>query len=171
MLPCKVLSFSHLYLGTKVTELCHLTLSCVIFTTSSVSMNVFYVHCSYLSIYLNIKGHIGLRGSLYPSLWPSVGSKAITVKIKIYFASYILKLQNFPTSRWASDLAQRVKALATKPDDLSLILKIHVVEGQKWLPKVVLWPPMHDTAQVFLSLLPHPPHIHKRDVVFKTHVT
>jgi hypothetical protein len=37
-----------------------------------------------------------------------------------------------------SEVAQLVKALATKPDDLSLISKIHTVEGEHTLLQAVL---------------------------------
>lgn len=39
----------------------------------------------------------------------------------------------------ASEMAQRVKMFALKPD-LSLIPEAHMVEGENWLPQVVLWP-------------------------------
>lgn len=35
-------------------------------------------------------------------------------------------------------MAQQVKAIATKPNDLSLIPGTHLVEGEKGFPQVVL---------------------------------
>lgn len=34
---------------------------------------------------------------------------------------------------------QWVKVLVTKPDDSSLIPRTCMVEGEKWLPEIVLW--------------------------------
>ena len=31
---------------------------------------------------------------------------------------------------WADNTGQKVKVLATKPDDLSVVLRIHMVEGK-----------------------------------------
>lgn len=38
-------------------------------------------------------------------------------------------------------MAQLLKVLAAKPDDLSLIPGTHMVEGKNQRPQVVLWPP------------------------------
>lgn len=37
-------------------------------------------------------------------------------------------------------MAQHVKGLVTKPDDLSLIHSIHTVEGKSQLPQIALCP-------------------------------
>lgn len=39
-------------------------------------------------------------------------------------------------------MAQQVRAPATQPEDLRLILGIHKVEGENQSPKVVLWAPL-----------------------------
>jgi hypothetical protein len=44
---------------------------------------------------------------------------------------------NTSTSR-AGEMAQHVKALATKTDDLSSILRLHLVERENSLPQLVL---------------------------------
>lgn len=38
----------------------------------------------------------------------------------------------------ASEMAQLGKVLATKPDNLGSVPETNVVEGENWLPKVVL---------------------------------
>lgn len=38
-------------------------------------------------------------------------------------------------------MSQWLRAQATKPDDLSLTLSTHTVEGENQLPKLVLWSP------------------------------
>lgn len=37
-------------------------------------------------------------------------------------------------------MAQQVRVLATKSDNLSSVPQTHMVEGKKQRPKVVLWP-------------------------------
>jgi hypothetical protein len=44
---------------------------------------------------------------------------------------------------WASKIAQQIMADTTEPDDLSLISRIHKVEGENQLPKVVLKSLLH----------------------------
>lgn len=39
----------------------------------------------------------------------------------------------------ARAVAHQVKVLSTKPKDLSPILRPHMVEGEKWCPKLDLW--------------------------------
>lgn len=43
--------------------------------------------------------------------------------------------------REATEMAQGIEALAAKPGDLSSIPRTHMVEGEKCLLQVVLWPP------------------------------
>jgi hypothetical protein len=52
-------------------------------------------------------------------------------------------------------MAQLLKVLAAKPDDLSSIPGTHVVEGKSRRPQVVLWPP-----QVHYGIHTHTEHIH-----------
>lgn len=44
---------------------------------------------------------------------------------------------------------KQVKALATKPDDLSLILGTHMVERGKYFLHVVLWP-LHACCGIYM---------------------
>lgn len=44
----------------------------------------------------------------------------------------------FEEGLWADDMPQWVKAFATKPDDLSLVLRTHMVQGENCLPQIVL---------------------------------
>ena len=43
-------------------------------------------------------------------------------------------------SVWASEMAQQVKVLASKPDNLSSIPETSVMEGENQLYKVVIFP-------------------------------
>lgn len=51
--------------------------------------------------------------------------------------------------QWASEMVQQIKALVTKPDHLSLIPRIHMVERENQLLQVVLCPThTHTHAQI-----------------------
>lgn len=47
-------------------------------------------------------------------------------------------------------MAQWVKVLAAMPDDLSSVPGTRMIEGENWLPRVVLW-----HVNILLSPLPH----------------
>lgn len=47
-------------------------------------------------------------------------------------------------------MAQRVKMLAVTPDDLSSVPGTRMIEGENWLPRVVLW-----NVNILLGSLPH----------------
>lgn len=55
-------------------------------------------------------------------------------------AYVVSSLGNYKKKSVAREMAQRVKAIATKADGLSSIPGIHKVEGKKWLLQVVLRP-------------------------------
>lgn len=37
-------------------------------------------------------------------------------------------------------MAQYVKSLRPNPDDLSFVGGTHIVEGEKWITDIILWP-------------------------------
>lgn len=56
---------------------------------------------------------------------------------------------------WANKMAQRMKTLATKTDDMNSISGFHMVKGGDWLLQIVFWPShMSHMTRV------HPPHHH-----------
>lgn len=73
-----------------------------------------------------------------------------------------------------SVLAQWVRALAARANDLSLISGIHVIEGENWLSRDVHWPP-HD----YLGMRKHPQvsrkrkkgRVYQKDMLLKRAVT
>lgn len=54
-----------------------------------------------------------------------------------------------------SEKAQWVKVLATKPNKLSLVLRTHMVEGEKWSNKLSSDLNMHNMAQEYMYVCLH----------------
>lgn len=54
-----------------------------------------------------------------------------------------------------SEMAQWVKVLATKPNKLSLVLRTHMVEGEKWSNKLSSNLNMHNMAQEYMYVCLH----------------
>ena len=51
------------------------------------------------------------------------------------------------------EMAQKVRALAAKPDNLRLSLGVQKVEGESQPPKVVLWAPLQDIGMKIKSCI------------------
>jgi hypothetical protein len=61
-------------------------------------------------------------------------------------------LYSAPSQNWVNEMAQWVKGLAAKPEELCLDLKTHRMEGKKWFLQLVLWLPRIHPLSTFAYL-------------------
>lgn len=67
----------------------------------------------------------------------------------------------------AGEMAQQIKALDSKSNDLSLVLWAHMVEGESWLPTVVFWSPLACLCNSHPQVCKYTHSIKKHNRIFK----